>query len=161
MKLKLLLVYLLVCAVMACSSPKTNYFLNKHGDDSFRLFSNTSIYYRGVDMEGAPIIFFNHLDDDCEAPLIVRFTQDKSQKRLDFKLISEDCKIDTSNIFYLVDEFMKLGVNFLSVDSIDIVKVGVDGSETPNLIRIDEQELLEAYHASNWKNIKDRWYFKP
>jgi len=146
---------------MACAPPKANYFLNKHGDDSFELFANTSIYYRGVDIEGAPIIFFNRLDDDCEAPLIVRFTPDKSQKHLDFKLINEYCKVDTSNIFYLVDEFMELGINFISVDSLNVVRVSIGGSETPNLVRIGEQKLLETYNVGDWKSLKNRWYFKP
>lgn len=141
-------------------------FLSKYEFEDFSQFENASVFIRGGDDEGNPIIVI-------DAPLLVRDTpkvgcyvviMDKEGDnviRTKWTLTENNVDADSVKLQQLAQAFVQYNIPRLEVDEQGNVFVYLKDVETLALVRFaNEKELQKRSKEMHWINIKHNWY-KP
>lgn len=141
-------------------------FLSKYEFEDFSQFESSSIFIRGGDSEGNPIIFINapHLvRDTSKVGCCVVILDKKSGQVIGTKwtLTDNNVNADTVKLQQLAQAFMQYGIPRMEVDEQGNVFVYLKDVETLALAKfVNENELQKHNEKMNWINIKHNWY-KP
>ena len=141
-------------------------FLSEYEYEDFSQFKNTSVFIRGGDCQGNPIIFIN-------APHFIRDTSkvggyvvilDKKNAQVigaKWSLTKSYVNADTVKLQQLAQAFMQYNIPRLEVDAQNNVFVYLKDVEKLSLVRFaNENELKKRNENDDWINIKNNWY-KP
>ena len=159
--------FLIMLCFNSCIGPSyEKAFLSKYEFEDFSQFENASVFIRGGDGEGNPIIFIN-------APHFIRDTSkvggyvvilDKKNAQVigaKWSLTKSYVNADTVKLQQLAQTFMRYKIPRLNVDEQGNVFVYLKDVETLALVRFaNENELQKHSKEGNWINIKQNWY-KP
>lgn len=159
------------CLIMLCfnSCIGPSYekaFLSKYEFENFSQFENTSVFIRGGDCQGNPIIFINapHWVRDTSKVGCYAVVLDKKSAqviRAKWTLTESNVNADTLKLQQLAQTFMQYKIPRLKVDGQGNVFVYLKDVETLALVRFtNENELLKQSKEMKWVRIKKNWY-KP
>lgn len=153
--------------VNSCIGPSyEKAFLSKYEFENFSQFKNASVFIRGGDGEGNPIIVIDaqHLVRDTSKVGCYVVILDKKSDRIirsKWTLTEDKVNADTIKLQQLAQTFMQYKIPRLEVDEQGNVFVYLKDVETVALVRFaNENELKKRSKEVKWINIKGNWY-KP
>lgn len=140
-------------------------FLSEYEYENFSQFKNSSVFIRGEDCHGNPIIFINapHLVRDTSKVgyYVVILGGDNQVIRTKWTLTDNDVSADTLKLQKMAQTFIQYRIPRLEADAQGNVFVYLKDIETLAFVRFaNENELKKRSKEVKWINIKSNWY-KP
>lgn len=141
------------------NSNGNNDFIEKYKDYDFSIFINKSFTVRGFDNENPIILVYDHSKNGrpCGFIRVTVSITDGSMLNYTEVLQSDECVFsrDTSQIIQLTQQFQKLNIFHLKVDSKLNVLVSTKLKKgKPNIGKFRKEDIK----LNEWTNIIDNWY---
>jgi|GEM_PF-1806196 len=163
-KSKILLIFIAtLMLLLSCSRSKSYYnnkFIEKYGNENFDEYKDFSIFIRGANKDGDPVVYLVDMCHKNSLFIVVLNSNTGEVKSSRYHLTQDSSVIKRNMSISLVEKFWNYRIYALYVDSVYNVKINVIENAEPNLIRFSDKKYIKDEYLNGWRKIKDNWYEK-